>query len=54
MAGTDESAHAARTLWRAQLPVSLLQSVPGHHHQVLELTGDGLWALHVAADCRWT
>ena len=54
MAGTDESAHAARTLWRAQLPVSHLQSVPGHHHQVLELTGDGLWALHVEADYRWT
>ena len=54
MAGTDDSAHAGPTLWRAQLPVSHLQSVPGYHNQVLEVTGDGLWALHVEADYRWT
>ena len=34
--------------------VSHHQSVLGYHHQVLELTGDGLWALHAAADYRWT
>lgn len=34
--------------------VSHHQSVLGYHHQVLELTGDGLWALRTAADYRWT
>ncbi|ART47696.1 ABC transporter ATP-binding protein/permease [Acidovorax carolinensis] len=34
--------------------VSHHQSVLGYHHQVLELTGDGRWALHAAGDYRWT
>ena len=36
------------------ISISHHQSVLGYHHQVLELTGDGLWALHAAADYRWT
>ena len=33
--------------------VSHHQSVLGYHHQVLELTGDGRWALHAAGHYRW-
>jgi len=33
--------------------VSHHQSVLGYHHQVLELAGDGRWALHAADHYRW-